>query len=209
MTTAITEPPTAARAAAEWWAKQVGAPVFRQVEARQRDLGSIFTETALSTLAARNPVPAGAESVFADELEKRIEEMFGRTDRVSLGVDYGPDLELAEAAKAAGISTARFPIKTHLWAYRDHVTASLGYRGQTRLIWSHPDWVRPACESLEYDERTNQFGDNRCSLPRFHDGDHGDWKPDPRRCKGCGLTEGGHYNRTDKGDYHSFQAAES
>lgn len=178
----------------------------RLVSPEQRDFSSDFAELSLMRLAADRPVPPGAAPVFVAELAKRIEDMIGRTDRVSLSVDYGPERVLAEAAKAAGISTSRFPIKTHMTITPQYVTASLGYRGPDRLIWQHPDWKRPACQSLAYDERTGKFGDDWCTLPRFHDGEHGDWKADPRRCKGCGLNEGGHFNRPRDGDFHSFDA---
>jgi len=203
----VSTPTTAARAAAEWWAKQVGAPTHRLVRNEERDFSSDFAELALLTVAYRNPVPDGAGAAFVDALEKLYDELLVKWDgRVSLGVDYGPDLELADVAKAHGIHGSRFPIKTNLWVYPDYVVASLGYRGQDRLVWSAPDWARPACHSLDYDERTQKFGDNRCSLPRYHEGDHAGWQPDPRHCEGCGLTEGGHYNRRVPGDHHLFSA---
>lgn len=204
-----TQTKSAARAAAEWWAEQVGAPVQRLVSAEQRDFSSDFAELSLMAIAAQHPIPQGAPPVFVAEMEKRIAEMQTRTDWVSFGVDYGPDRMLAEAAKAAGISTTRFPIKTHMTITPQYVTASLGYRGPHRLIWQHPDWKRPACQSLQYDERSGKFGGDWCTLPRFHDGEHGDWKPDPRRCTGCGLNPGGHYNRNRDGDRHSFEAVTS
>lgn len=205
---ATPEPTTAARAAAEWWAKQVGAPVHRLVEASQRDFSSDFAELALLAVAHRNPVPDGAGPAFADALEKLYDDLLvRRAGRVSLGVDYGPDMELAEVAQAHGVHASRFPIKTNVWAHPDHVTASLGYRGQIRLVWAHPDWERPTCHSLEYDERAQRFGAARCTLPIYHDGGHGNWEPDPRRCKGCGLAEGGHYDFD--GDFHQFEVIES
>lgn len=201
---------TVARAAAEWWAERVGAPTHRMVRAEERDFRSDFAELTMLTVAHRNPVPDGAGSAFADALEKVYDELLVKWDgRVSLGVDYGPDMVLAEVAQAHGIHPSRFPIKTNLWAYPDHVTASLGYHGQIRLVWAAPGWVRPTCKSITYDERTHKFGDDLCSLPLYHDGDHGDWRPDPRRCEGCGLTEGGHFNRPRvPGDFHGFTSRE-
>lgn len=202
---------SAARAAAEWWAEQVGSPVFRQVRPNERDSASILTESLLGLLADRNPVPDGAGPLFAAELEKRIEDMLGRINHVSLGVDYGPDLELAEAAKAAGIHTGRFPIKTHMWLTKDYVTAALGYGAQSKLIWQAPDWVRPQCGSQHYIDLPD--GDYKplneiCPMPRFHDGDHDGWIPDPHRCAECGGTYTDHYGRP-RGDYlgHSWTPA--
>jgi len=205
----IPGPGTAARAAAEWWAKQVGAPVHRLVRDEERSFASDFAEVGMLMVASDHPVPDGTATAFADALEKLYDELLVRCDGwVSLGVDYGPDMELAKVAEAHGIHASRFPMKTNVYARPDHVTASLGYRGPTRLVWQAPSWVRPTCHSLQYDERAQKFGDAWCTLPMYHDGDHGEWEPDPRRCKGCGLSEGGHYDRGSvPGDFHSFEAA--
>lgn len=207
----MSTPTTAARAAAEWWAKQVGAPTHRLVRNEERDFSSDFAELGMLTVAHRNPVPDGAAEAFADALEKLYDDLLVKWDgRVSLGVDYGPDMKLAEVADEHGIHPSRFPIKSNVWAYPDHVTASLGYHGQIRLIWAHPDWKRPTCHSLQYDERTGRFGRDWCTLPKYHDDEHGGWEPDPRRCDGCGLSEGGHYNRPSvPGDFHSFMGEHS
>lgn len=207
MSTATASPETAARAAAEWWAEQVGAPVHHPVRPNQRDAHSIFAEEALATLAARHPVPRGAAPVFAADLEKRIEEMLGRVGHISLGVDYGPDLELAEAAEAAGIHCGRFPIKTHMWLTADYVTAALGYGAQAKLIWQHPDWERPPCHTQNYVETGDDYEprDEICSRLKFHDGDHGDWIPDPYRCAECDGTYTDHYGKPRKPWTHSWK----
>jgi hypothetical protein len=192
----LPEPSTAARAAAEWWAKHVGAPVHRLVRDEERSAASDFAEVGMLWIASGHPVPDGAATGFTDALEKLYDELLVKLDgRVSLGVDYGPDMELADVAKAHGIHPSRFPMKTMMWAYPDYVCAALGYGAPTRLVWAAPDWVRPTCYSVAFDQRTQRFGNDRCGLPLYHDGEHGDWQPDPRRCAGCGLTEGGHYNR--------------
>lgn len=205
----MSTPTTAARAAAEWWAGQVGAPTHRLVDDNQRDFSSDFAELSMLTIAHNNPVPPGAGEAFADALEKLYDDLLVKRDgRVSLGVDYGPDMELAAIAKAHGIHPARFPIKSNVWAYTDHVVASRGYHGAHRLIWQAPDWERPTCHSLAYDERTQKFGDDWCTLPLYHDEDHGGWEPDPRRCERCDRTEAAHYNDSN-GDWHAFKAVES
>jgi hypothetical protein len=200
--------PTAARAAAEWWAKQVGAPVHRAVRAEERSFATDFLELSLMMSASNHPIPQDAAAGFTDALEKLYDELLVAWDGwVSMGVDYGPDPRLAEVAKAHGVHPSRFPIKTNMVVRPDHVTASLGYHGPDRLVWAHPDWVRPVCHSLQYDERLEKFGADLCTLPVYHDGEHGGWEPDPRRCVGCGLTEGGHYNRPlVPGDFHQFEA---
>lgn len=193
--TTIAEAKTAARAAALWWAEQIGAPVFKMMRGdeprREREMGDVAG--MLGFLAASNhPVSEEAGAKFADALEKHISDQLERGHWVSLGVDYGPDYELGEIARAAGISTSRFPWKTDVHVTREYVTASLGYGAPSRLIWSAPDWDRPACGTQRY-ERDGRCFDEICPKPRFHDDDHGDWIPDPRRCRECGGTYTAHF----------------
>lgn len=198
---------TAAEAAAAWWAQQLGAPVFRMVDDQadaESNRTAFFAESMQSLLASRHPVSSGQGEKFVAALAPKIEEMLGRANWVSLSVDYGPDLELAEAAEVAGISTSRFPWKTHMSITRDYVTASLGYRAPSRLIWQAPDWVRPACGNHHF---TGDFEplDEICPLPRFHDGDCGQWVADPEWCAVCGGSYSGHYGTT-RGEWtHSYK----
>ena len=207
----IAAAPTAARAAALWSAKQVGAPTFRntnETDSPEDRRNGDFAGVMASMIAERSPVSSEQGTKFADEVERRIDAILGRTNWVSLGVDYGPDLELFEAAKAAGVNASRFPWKTHMSITKDYVTAALGYGAPSTLIWQAPDWVRPACGSQRYERVAGEYKprDEVCGLPRFHDGDHGNYQPDTRKCEGCDLTYTSHYAKAVKDGYtHSWE----
>lgn len=217
--TSQTQPTTAARAAAEWWATQIGAPTFRMVRDAERDFVSDFAEIGMLTRAHHDPVSPEAGTRFADilerdlaeKLEKQTQRIAARPDSkdhepsVGLRVDYWPEPILADAAETAGVHTSRFPIKTNMRVCPQYVTASLGYGAPTRLVWSAPDWQRPTCDRQRYE---GPFGeeeprDERCGLPRYHDGPCGEFKPDPKRCGTCGMGYAAHhssaaYDRADR-----------
>lgn len=181
-----------ATAAAEWWAEQVGAPVFRQVRPEERDESSSATEMLLGFEAARHPVSEQAGRKFVPALAKRIDDALARgLDWYTLSVDYGPDPELAEAAAEAGVSCSRFPIKTNMWIRPDHITASRGYGARAVLVWVSPGWQRPPCgDSRQVD---GYPVDEICTRPQYHDGACGGWVSDPARCAACGRTYSGHF----------------
>lgn len=201
---------TAAEAAAAWWAEQLGSPVYRMVDDHTTGADRLRADFASLTMMAE----ASKTSVSSDQGEKFVAALApvieGKLARglswVSLGVDYGPDPELAEAAKTAGISTSRFPWKTHMSVTKDYVTASLGYRAPSRLIWSSPEWVRPPCGTQRYDEEGSDWmpRNELCGLLRFHDEEHGTWVPDPFRCETCGGTYTDHFGRTVSDRDHSW-----
>lgn len=202
MTTAtIIEAPTAARAAALWWAEQIGAPIFRNTSERdslQDQRNGDFAGMMQSLLAATHPVDEAQGSKFADLLEQHIAaQLEGRNWGVTLGVDYGPDLPLAQVAEAAGINPSRFPWKTHVSVHTDYVIASLGYGSRPRLIWSAPGWQRPACGSQRYEKTRDAYEcyDEVCPKPRYHEDDCGDWVPDAARCTECGGSHTAHFGR--------------
>lgn len=197
MDDSITEAPSAARAAAIWWAEQVGAPTFRNVDENSGSLQD--------TIASGYPVGAEQGEKFAAELEQAIGgQLEGQHWNVHLGVDYGPDLMLAEAADKAGIDRSRFPWKTRMSVHSDYVTAALGYRAADKLIWQSPTWQRPACETQRYEESADGYFDEICPLPLYHDGDHGDWIADPYRCAECGGTYTDHYGEGVEYPGHSW-----
>jgi hypothetical protein len=193
----VTHPESAAVAAAQWWAKQIGAPVHKimtdDATGRDRDLGD-FAAMSMAIISGRHPVRDGQGEQFVAALAPVIADRLSRLNRVVLGVDYGPDRELAEAASTAGIHYSRFPFKTHMSITADYVTAALGYGAPSALIWQSPDWVRPQCGTHDYDGDYYAL-DPMCTKPKFHDGGHGDWAPDPQRCETCGGTYVYHYGR--------------
>lgn len=191
---------TPGRAAAEWWAEQLGAPVHKATTMTADDPDRAYGEfafMAMQVISARHPMSSEQGEVFVGKLAPVIDGILARTEWMSLGVDYGPDLELARAAEAAGIDLSRFPWKTHMSVTPMYVTASLGYHGATRLIWQHADWERPACGSMRYEQRGDSllWFEEVCGKPKFHeDADHGDWTPDTTLCTSCGKTQAAHWN---------------
>lgn len=211
---------TPARAAAEWWAAQIGSPVFRVVGDRpgERDFKASFFETFASDEAARHPVTDEAGRLFTDALEARIaEDLAAEVKRaeernrealtdptarpyaasVGLYVDYGPDPILADPAKAAGVSLSRFPIKSGMAVCADHVVASVGYGSRRRLVWSTPEWeqTRPECQEWRMDGYDVHPDLGMCGLPKYHDGECGSWKPDPEVCGRCGEQRIAHHTK--------------
>ncbi len=159
----------AARALAEWWAEQLGAPVHKVVgdtaTGEDRFRGD-FAFLVMQGEVAKHPMGDGAGERFVEALTPVVSQMLDRGDWISLGVDYGPDLALADAAEKAGIHLSRFPWKTNSWATPNYVSASLGYRGPDRLVWKAPGWDIPPCGSMGYDEATHLFSAELCGLPR-------------------------------------------
>jgi hypothetical protein len=133
-------------AAAQWWADAIsGVP--------KMDNGD-FMQSALVTLAAiGQPVTPEQVATFKAELIKRLEtdERFVESwrealerDRPAWGgaartldVDYGPCVELADAAEAAGLGRRclRFPIKTCMRIDPGLVQVGHGYRAPFVAIY--------------------------------------------------------------------------
>lgn len=206
---AETETMTPGRAAAMWWAEQIGAPIHKastmDASDPDREYGE-FVFMAMQVVSARHPVTDGQGEAFVEALAPVIDGALEQTNWLSLGVDYGPDLMLANAAEQVGVDLSRFPFKTHMSITPMYVTAALGYRSPHRLIWQHPDWDRPSCDSMRYEERGASqpllWFEEVCGLPRFHeDPEHGDWKPDTVFCAACGKTQAVHWNSGEREHY--------
>lgn len=186
-------------AAAQWWAEQLGAPTFKVApdgdhpDRAFADSASIFGRV----LADRYPLREGQAEMFVSVLAARVDALLASNGfSTILSVDYGPDRELTVAATAAGIHLSRFPFKTIMWVYRDHVRAGLGYQGRVRLVWAAPGFVHPVCDLHDVDKSGFVTAANRvCGLPRWHEGEHGEWRPDPDRCVTCSGTYFDHYGR--------------
>lgn len=190
----------AARAAADWWAKAVGAPTFRAVDENsgpddQRRMG--LAGTMASMVAGLHPVSEGSGAKFAEVLAGAVETTLRRAGKwgVSLDVDYGPCRTLHEAATAAGVNGSRFPWKTNMRITTEHVTVSAGYRAADRLVWASDAWLanRPICPSQGWDETLPYSEDYngepfRCSLPQYHDEPHKHDRP-IALCSVCGSPE--------------------
>jgi len=172
----------AAVAAANWWAAAIGAPTFRITDRNSgpedQEIGMVAALTG-HMFADKHPITGDQAAVFAEELAKTITEELGRVRyHVTLGVDYGPDQELSEAAEKAGINGSRFPWKTNMWVKADVVTVSAGYRGAEQIVWASDEWMAnsPACARQRWDRAKcsvdSYTGDPFvCSLPKYHEGD--------------------------------------
>ena len=188
----------AAEAAARWWAEQVGQPVFDNGDP-SGIAGMLATVAASGTAVPTTDVA----QVFVDRLARKIEDLLAiqqrEHPRVSLGVDYGPDLVLTHAAQAAGISTQRFPWKTNQWVYEHYVVASVGYGGRSRVIW-RDEAPLPTCGILRvpgWDGHEDHYPAERSGLVRepwgcgrdvHHEGPHEFTVPVPL-CSVCNRTE--------------------
>lgn len=192
----------AAKAAATWWANKVCSPTF--------DNGDLGIASMLALMnASLTPTPSNDQvQKMIAALAPKIDERFSRTDYQTLGVDYGPDHILAEAAREAGISLSKFPWKTTMWAEQNVVTVAVGYHGRTTLVWASEEWLanRPLCENQKYDldkarKDENYHGDPlQCGLPKFH-AEECDYNLPLALCVECGCYEGHLYH--DKTKYVS------
>lgn len=205
---------TAARAAAEWWADAVGAPKF---DMGADSVAASMSEVLAGMLASGHPVNEDQQKSFVEILQARIEAGMGdRSWGFSLGVDYGPDAILADAAEEVGISTSRFPWKSSMLVYPDRVTAHRGYAADDKLIWASDEWLanRPVCGRQKYDEsvarRSLEYhGDPwKCSLPLYHESDCLYDTPLPL-CTVCGRKDDWWHKKDERGhmkDFHAFAA---
>lgn len=138
-----------AKEAAKWW-----AACLRSV--RPHDNGDAF-QSALSTLVTKSMAPISVEQIAAFEgaLKTKIQErcrghwypdepMRGSYLR-AIGVDYGPDVILCEAAHDAGFDpAARFPIKTRMIINPGEVRVAEGYGADFETIWKAPPQKEPS-----------------------------------------------------------------
>jgi hypothetical protein len=171
-------PTTAAQAAAHWWAEQLADPTFRN------DTEPNLAGAMAEMLSERQPVlPTQLqefERVLAAEIDVRlVRQASGQVFPVMLGVDYGPDPILGDAADLAGAPSSRFPWKTNMTVHADHVIAALGYRAPWQIIWSAPDWQRPLCRAQHYRDLPEapyyEKLDETCGKPRYHGDECGEW----------------------------------
>jgi hypothetical protein len=212
----------AATAAAQWWAEQVGAPAFRNTDSSdspedQRNMG--LAGAMASMIADRHPVSATAGEKFVAALVPRIQRHLDNGVHATLGVDYGPDMELAEAASEAGVNSSRFPWKTIMWVEADHVYVSAGYRGRHTLVWASEEWLanRPICGAQKWDDVKgeklgwrNYHGEPwQCGLPKYHE-QACEHTAALALCATCGAPDGWAHDPERSGrtaDFHEFVAS--
>jgi hypothetical protein len=129
-----TTPCPAALAAAAWWANQLNGDA-----AQDAGDGGINGMYALlkGSLSTRHPVDR--VEAFGASLAHRIAaELERRSWGVTIGVDYGPDPILQDAAADAGIrlGMADLPIKTVMWVKPDEVAVAAGYSADRETIFA-------------------------------------------------------------------------
>lgn len=146
--------------AVEWWAEDVAKYASR--DNGDVSLASAFI-TALEAPRREQAVPS-AEQVekFKDALRQSLKEWMDGADYrrsyISLGVDYGPDSILSEAAEKAGIDRNRFSWKTNMWIYPGQVKAARGYGQDNKVIFPLPG-----------DGHEHRFFCIDCEAPHVHD----------------------------------------
>src|SRR5687768_15110748 len=107
---------TPAAVAAAWWAEAIGAPKFDNGDTSET--GGIAM--MLAYMVAGTGPDADTTSKFAaylaEDIERQLHAGIGTLwARVTIGVDYGPDRILSDAAEKAGVRGGRFPWKTMMW----------------------------------------------------------------------------------------------
>jgi hypothetical protein len=142
-------------AAAQWWGEQLKGLPGRNNGASAQDDPTGFG-TAITLLAAASTPTADDVQIgrFVDALVKHLCEqagerlVAGRRVHFSIGTDYHPDRELADAASAAGIDCYRFPWKTMMWIDPGFVRVSAGYQAEEEVIWPR-DFYRTMADEFE------------------------------------------------------------
>lgn len=124
------------KAAVEWWADKLKACKQSGLSAAERkDPGNRGYELAEMLMSMNKPAVTDDQiAKFSESLTAQIAE--GNIHH--LGVDYGPDVPLFGALKAAGIRAdmGTLPIKTSMWLDADRVSVRYGYGSAEETIWA-------------------------------------------------------------------------
>lgn len=144
----VTDPRAEAIAGAKWWGDQLRAGIQTSAGDAQIDVMMSWARSMSGDRhACSEEMIAKFESVLARRIEAEIirraaDDLDGKPSwvwYVTLSVDYGPDMDLGEAARASGISDSNpslvFPIKTNMWIDRGRIKVSAGYRAQEQTVW--------------------------------------------------------------------------
>lgn len=119
----------AARTAARWWADQLrgGSKLDMGADSRPAEMAEIMGQILQrKQLDGMQPDSINA---FEEKLAEAIDVQMANYGRATFGVDYHPDMILADAAEAAGLQLgmATLPWKTHMWVEPTKVEVSAGY----------------------------------------------------------------------------------
>ena len=116
-----------AEKAATWWAARVKRPQFSALSQGERRAGN---DRAMewAELMAHLLVEEVSDQQIQTFKQALAESLLPKTGWFSIGVDYGPDEILSDAAQKAGISGHNFPWKTHMTIEADgEINAACGY----------------------------------------------------------------------------------
>ena len=125
-----------AEVAASLWKENVG-PSTKQ------NNGDFFQSFLMSMLSSYGSLTEEQKQHFEEVLKAKIIEEMNRMGRVTLSVDYGPCMMLAESADEAGIDYSMFPCKTTMWISDGKVSVSHGYRADVKDLYVKKDPPQP------------------------------------------------------------------
>ena len=118
--------------AVQWWSDKLAsrAPHSNGDSSSASILACMFADMGAKSITKEQL------SVFEHALTEKLQEKYDdliikrNIGHMGIGTDYGPTMELSEAAAKAGISTMNFPFKTWMRIYKDYVDVSAGYGAQ-------------------------------------------------------------------------------
>ena len=124
--------------AAAWWRGRLENKAnlgnFRVTESDTPGGGEIMALMAMAMGTRADEKPEALDK-FEEELANIIKEKTETYNDFVLSTDYGPDLNLSEAARRAHLASPVFPVKTVMHISKDKVTVNLGYHGKTEVLY--------------------------------------------------------------------------
>jgi len=119
-----------ARTAARWWRETISGGAKLDNGARDSGNAMAAVIAAMTQSKQLEGISDEAFSTFEGALAKIIDERIVKGGAYPhIGVDYGPDQILGEAAESAGIDPGMslFPWKTNMSIEGEHIAVSCGY----------------------------------------------------------------------------------
>jgi hypothetical protein len=177
----LVEASSAAGAASIWWAAQIKNPTFRHTDPGSSDnpavaiLSMDLAYMVSEQTMADDQSTAKFVKILREKVQGELDACVDDLTYINLDVDYGPGRLLKEAADEAGIPYSRFPWKTMMFVYPDHVIAALGYGAPSSLVWATDEWLnnRQPCGANRCNKDFDPL-DEVCPKPVFHEGECGD-----------------------------------
>jgi len=135
------------KAAVDWWASQLEAPVKQDSGDANLNLGiALVSSMGRESFPSRRSIARFKEcllvaiAVHCQQYWNPSQPDLGSACR-TVSVDYGPDMILHIALAAAGveIGTLTLPIKTTMWISPGEVKVAAGYHGKSVTIFPKED----------------------------------------------------------------------